>query len=250
MVLGHPSCSQPDFTTSPSNDVLLVMPRHAVQEQWNEDAICKHCKEKGCRLLICKASNTIQNKPLTMVERYALAICLGKQKSHKKMLDQLELAIRAKVLVTKNIKTDLDITNGARREIVDIVLDPHEPKHNDDRPVTHLKYLPLYILVKMKRTRAQKLAGLDKNVIPIEPTSQKIYLKIQRGKKIVSRTLIRKQFSMTSAYAFTDYRSQGQTILYVLIDIGKPPTGKLNLFNLYVALSPYGYCKTSSQKRC
>ncbi|KAF5323226.1 hypothetical protein D9758_018101 [Tetrapyrgos nigripes] len=137
----------------------------------------------------------------------------------------------------KNIKTDLDITNGACGEIVDIVLDPHEPKHDDDRPVTHLKYLPLYILVKMKRTRAQKLAGLDKNVIPIEPTSQKIYLKIQWGKKIVSHTLIRKQFSMTSAYAFTDYCSQGQTIPYVLIDIGKPPTGKLNLFNLYVTLS-------------
>ncbi|KAJ4501177.1 hypothetical protein C8R41DRAFT_749738 [Lentinula lateritia] len=42
---------------------------------------------------------------------------------------------------------------------------------------------------------------------------------------------------MTAAYAFTDYRSQGQTIPYVIVDIAKPPTGKLNLFNLYVALS-------------
>ncbi|KAJ7770381.1 hypothetical protein B0H14DRAFT_2383013, partial [Mycena olivaceomarginata] len=39
------------------------------------------------------------------------------------------------------------------------------------------------------------------------------------------------------AYAFTDYRSQGQTIPYVLVDIASPPTGKLSLFNLYVALS-------------
>ena len=42
---------------------------------------------------------------------------------------------------------------------------------------------------------------------------------------------------MTVAYAFTDYRSQGQTIPYILIDIATPPTGGLNLFNLYVALS-------------
>ncbi|KAI6098558.1 hypothetical protein EDD16DRAFT_1562833 [Pisolithus croceorrhizus] len=42
---------------------------------------------------------------------------------------------------------------------------------------------------------------------------------------------------MTAAYAFTDYRSQGQTIPTVLIDIATPPTGGLNLFNLYVALS-------------
>ncbi|KAJ7309974.1 hypothetical protein DFH08DRAFT_719085, partial [Mycena albidolilacea] len=39
------------------------------------------------------------------------------------------------------------------------------------------------------------------------------------------------------AYAFTDYRSQGQTIPYVLVDIASPLTGKLSLFNLYVALS-------------
>ncbi|KAF8192836.1 hypothetical protein K438DRAFT_1589785, partial [Mycena galopus ATCC 62051] len=39
------------------------------------------------------------------------------------------------------------------------------------------------------------------------------------------------------AYAFTDYRSQGQTIQYVLVDIASPPSGKLSLFKLYVALS-------------
>jgi ATP-dependent exoDNAse (exonuclease V) alpha subunit len=42
---------------------------------------------------------------------------------------------------------------------------------------------------------------------------------------------------MTAAYAFTDYRSQGQTIPYVIVDIATPPTGGLDLFNLYVALS-------------
>ncbi|KAJ7810520.1 hypothetical protein B0H14DRAFT_2863487 [Mycena olivaceomarginata] len=42
---------------------------------------------------------------------------------------------------------------------------------------------------------------------------------------------------MTGAYAFTDYRSQGQMIPYVLVDIASPPSGTLSLFNLYVALS-------------
>ncbi|EIM82415.1 uncharacterized protein STEHIDRAFT_64972 [Stereum hirsutum FP-91666 SS1] len=42
---------------------------------------------------------------------------------------------------------------------------------------------------------------------------------------------------MSSAYAFTDYRAQGQTIPYVLIDIAQPPSNGLSLFNLYVALS-------------
>ncbi|KAL4077872.1 hypothetical protein J3A83DRAFT_4087001 [Scleroderma citrinum] len=42
---------------------------------------------------------------------------------------------------------------------------------------------------------------------------------------------------MTGAFAFTEYRSQGQTIPYVVVDITTPPTGGLNLFNLYVAFS-------------
>ncbi|KAG6330310.1 hypothetical protein ID866_8779 [Astraeus odoratus] len=33
-----------------------------------------------------------------------------------------------------------------------------------------------------------------------------------------------------------DYWVQGQTILYVMVNIASPPTGGLNLFNLYVAL--------------
>src|SRR5277367_914068 len=38
-------------------------------------------------------------------------------------------------------------------------------------------------------------------------------------------------------YAFTDFRSQGQTIRPVLINIGPPPSGGLTPFNAYVALS-------------
>ena len=45
------------------------------------------------------------------------------------------------------------------------------------------------------------------------------------------------QYPITGAYAFTDYRSQGQTISHAIINIAPPPRGSLNLFNLYVALS-------------
>ena len=38
------------------------------------------------------------------------------------------------------------------------------------------------------------------------------------------------------AYAFTDYRSQGQTLQPVIVDIGPPPYGHLTPFNVYVAL--------------
>ena len=47
----------------------------------------------------------------------------------------------------------------------------------------------------------------------------------------------RQQFALTAAYAFTDFKSQGQTIESVIVDLAKPPTGGLTGFNAYVALS-------------
>jgi len=38
-------------------------------------------------------------------------------------------------------------------------------------------------------------------------------------------------------YAFTDYKSQGQTMEYVIVDISKPLTGLLSPFSMYVTLS-------------
>ncbi|KAJ7666329.1 hypothetical protein B0H17DRAFT_1019165 [Mycena rosella] len=42
--------------------------------------------------------------------------------------------------------------------------------------------------------------------------------------------------AMTPGYAFTDYKSQGQTIEYVLVDLEPPPTSALTPFNAYVVL--------------
>ena len=54
------------------------------------------------------------------------------------------------------------------------------------------------------------------------------------GSKI---TVNRTQLPLTLAYAFTDYRSQGQTLDPVIVDIGPPPYGHLTPFNIYIALS-------------
>ncbi|KAJ7142438.1 hypothetical protein C8R44DRAFT_725797 [Mycena epipterygia] len=140
----------------------------------------------------------------------------------------------------------LDLANGARGEIVDIVLDPDEPTI-EDGPVVHLKKLQAYIY-------SRELAGLDKHIIPIELAQTTYWVKFQLPDGTFTQcTIRRRQFAITAAYAFTDYRlvifvmkraqelrnyrSQGQTIPYVLVDIATPPTGGLSLFNLYVALS-------------
>ncbi|KAF5393247.1 hypothetical protein D9757_000682 [Collybiopsis confluens] len=156
-----------------------------------------------------------QMRLITFLERYTLALHLGKKKTRKNLPDRVGMVIGVKVLVTRNIETDLDITNGARGEIVDVILDPREPEPPEAAEVVELKNVPVYILVKMSRTRAERLEGLEENVIPIEPTSQTMRLTLRQGKKTVMRTAKQSQFSMAPAYAFTNYRSQGQTLPYI-----------------------------------
>ena len=52
-----------------------------------------------------------------------------------------------------------------------------------------------------------------------------------------SKTNVCKQLLLTTAYTFTDYQPQGQTIQNAIIDIASPLMGTLTSFNIYVALS-------------
>ena len=85
-----------------------------------------------------------------------------------------------------------------------------------------------------------RLEGLDDGEIPIKPTEQAYTTEVEGAdgeQQRIKKAVHRRQLPITAAYAFTDYRSQGQTLPYVIIDIAKPPTRKSSLFNLYVALS-------------
>ena len=136
-------------------------------------------------------------------------------------------------MVTLNIEAEMDVANGTRGKIVDIVLNPDEDPIPPNVPKVRLKKMPAYVLVKLNNTRLRQLPNLPPQVSPIEPNAVKFSITVQN----TSRTDTRRQFPIIGAYAFTDYRVQGQTIRNVIADISSPPFRALNLFNLYVALS-------------
>ena len=73
--------------------------------------------------------DTIKNRPLSLRERYLpveQSTCDGRRK-RKVLSETIELVIGIKVMVTSNIATDLDITNGVRGTDIDIILNPEEP---------------------------------------------------------------------------------------------------------------------------
>ena len=78
----------------------------------------------------------------------------------------------------------------------------------------------------------QQLPGLQKDEIPLEPSIHQF--SINSNPRC---TVTRRQLPLTPGYAFTDIKSQGQTIDYVIVDIGKTTSFALSPTNAYVALS-------------
>ncbi|KAI6100002.1 hypothetical protein EV401DRAFT_1894669 [Pisolithus croceorrhizus] len=110
---------------------------------------------------------------------------------------QLDVCMFTKVMVTQNVQADLDITNGARGKVIDIIVELEEAA-----------VPPLCAL---------KLNGLDRNVIPVEATParrSKSKPRTSRGNNN-NRTARCRQLPMTAAYSFIEYCSQGQTLPWI-----------------------------------
>ena len=103
---------------------------------------------------------------------------------------------------------------------------PGQPPICDLQPTVELKYLPPCVLVKLDHTHTSQLTGLEERVIPVEPATQPYGINCQGSEgNAITRTVRRRQFPMIAAYAFTDYRAQGQTLPVMIVDIAVPPTG-------------------------
>jgi len=243
--LRHGSCTEADFkmlqrldlrsspvdVTDPRwRDAILVTPRNAMRKLWNKSALRRHCSETGHRLCKSPARDTINGKELTLAQQYQLY----RDTADRRLEDEVELAIGMRTLVTFNLHTELDLANGARGTVVDIILHQDEPDIIEDAEEVSLSYPPLYVLVELDKTKAKQLVGLPPKVVPIQPWKAFFNAKLGGG----TATIERHQLPLTQAYAFTDYCSQGQTLEPVLLDLDTPPTGGgISPFNAYVACS-------------
>jgi ATP-dependent exoDNAse (exonuclease V) alpha subunit len=207
-----------------------------VRLHWNNAALRQWCASSGHQIFICTAEDSLSAKKSSKSAHIIPKDDNHNDKQLRTLPRTIEIAVGMKVMITENLETDLDITNGAQGHICGIALHQNEPPL-DDNVVVHLKHLPMFVLVKLDRTRASPLPGLEDGVIPIEPREIGMKFTVQDNGEISHRAGYRRQYPFTAAYAFTDYRSQGRTLSHVIVDMARPPRSTLTLFNLYVALS-------------
>jgi hypothetical protein len=102
------------FDVEPWSNACLVTPRHAVRIVWNKLCARRWCRKSRQQLFICLAQDTVEDCPLTLTQHISVATFSPEKKNRGTLLaDEVELAKGLKVMVTNNLATDLDITNGA-----------------------------------------------------------------------------------------------------------------------------------------
>ena len=97
-----------------------------------------------------------------------------------------------------------------------------------------MKYPPAMVLFKPDHGTHARFADIPAGLVPITPSTTRFTIKTDDNRVFHIKW---RRLPTTAAYAFTDYKSQGQTIEYVIVDIGDPPTGHMSPFGVYVALS-------------
>jgi hypothetical protein len=130
----------------PWTDAILITPRHGVLRHWNAAAVKKECARKKVPLFRSPAEDTTGGRPMTLRERYVATRSQSKRKKGRPekagLSNVVELFVGMKMMITYNVMTDMELANGARGEIVVIVLDEREDEYDAQAPIVDLKYPP------------------------------------------------------------------------------------------------------------
>ncbi|CAF1353016.1 unnamed protein product [Rotaria sordida] len=157
------------------------------------------------------------------------------------------------VLLTENIATELGLSNGTRGIFHQLVYDesPEDVRYQDKNFPPNTKFItqPKYALVQFPGWKLDnKLAELQSKIVPIAISEQTFLFdakellpeNIAKAAKINKKTrklsVKRKALPLIPAYSMTTYKSQGQTLGKIIVDLVMPP-GPLVVASVYVPLS-------------
>ena len=230
LVLTNPLCEVPNFSESPWDDAVLVTPRNGVRTFWNEHMLESHCRKSGEVHYIFYVQDRYKGQPLSRQQKLTVAHLKLEQTAN--LPNKVDFAIGMKTMVLQNITPHADLANGSHGIITDIILDPDEHAVPDGENKVYLQHPPAAVLFMPNSGSDIQIPGLPKGVMPIFPSHNTFSLEEQRR-----ITVHRQQLAVTPAYAFTDYKAQGQTMECVIVDLAKPPSAGLTGFSVYVALS-------------
>jgi len=240
-VFGHPD--SPDPEDPKWQDAPLITPRNNIRQAWNNQAAVRYSIRNNTQMFVSPSIDSgVRCNRNTM-------IWTGDHKTEMLATWNI-LCIGATALVTANIAVELNMANGSKVVIREVV--PHPEDHEGWRRIHTDRIVRLSrppIAVWVESTSGPSLEeplNLHPDLqncakwFPIMATKQSIAIPKEYGQTSSTRnksTFERIQIPLTCAFAMSDFRVQGNGLKKAIFDLKKPPSGRLLAANIYVMLS-------------
>ena len=185
----------------------------------------------------CRRLHWPKGQPKVISKRLAKIIQKLPATSTRGLPREFQFYIGMSVMVTRNLFTELGITNGTTGVIKSVHF-KDEVELIDDAHIglIDLDQQPLYIVVELKDINMEALEGLPANHVPIYPQTESIQVRIP--KKNTKASFTRRQFPLVPRFSCTAHKSQGQTLSKAIVDL-EPIRNRRNpgIEHSYVPLS-------------
>ena len=214
----------------------IILPGNELRKQLNMLHIHKHAQCTSQSILISPSVDNIVRGKLNE-ENGKLVKGLPNTKTDG-LPGYLPLFAGMPVYLTKNLSTELGLTNGSRGVVTQVHCEKNKSRNDiaGTKEYEVLSSLPECVIVEFPGTLPNGLTGLASNQVPVFPTQGTFSVKLQNTKKNI--TIKRNQLPLVPGYSCTAHKSQGQTLSEVIVDL-VPAKGmkKLDISFAYVPLS-------------
>ncbi|CAF4463540.1 unnamed protein product [Didymodactylos carnosus] len=252
-VIGHQSCPVKSLNDIEWKEAPVLVFRNDLRTELNNLAVISTAREIGVVTVVCIAHDTF-NVDSVVNEKLRKFILRLPDNKTKGVCGYLSLVIDMPVLLTDNLATELRLSNGTsgilRKLVYEDELDNETSTAattGDFPPDTMFVRKPLYALIEIQKSNiSSKLDTLPQKLVPIalveetfEVKCKELLTEEERRKRMKKTKLkvTRKQFPFVPAYSITTYKSQGQTLPKIIVDLVFPPGSRPQVAAAYVPVS-------------
>ena len=243
------------FQENPWNSATMLVFRNEVRTIINNLSVFELSTRSNQSPIVIVANDQVRRHDIDNAEIRRFLLCLPDNKTEG-LPGYLPIVPNMSVLITHNIATELQISNGSIGRLVKVVYEDEEQSHdataisNPTFP-SNTVYVrkPLYALVQLPQCKlASALTDLQPTCIPIVPEQKTIKVDLKSilssaQKRLLQNkttiTITRCQLPLIPAYALTTHKCQGKTLESGVIDIVPPPYSKPDLAQTYVPISRF-----------
>jgi hypothetical protein len=231
----------PHFKLPNLFETKIITMTNKVKDRLNEELVEIYAKNFNQEIIVITAEDTYKPQVEMKINTTLKDLILKLSPSQTKGLPGvLSVTIGMPVVATCNISVALGITNGSPGIIREIIFDPSEP-HTMSNSFNIFKptVLPLAIIVEFPNCKFKLPDQISENCYPviIKNLSFKYYfVKPTKTNKGKFTTIGRKAFPLTSNFASTNHKCQGDTYTSAIIDLEAGPPTKTSA-GAYVAVS-------------